>query len=101
MKHTKGPWKVAPLESDPYENIRVVAENNRGVCELWQDDAPVPDYNATQHANARLIAAAPEMLEALIKVMSWVDNWSPEFTEEDEWAEDEIAARAAIAKATQ
>jgi transposase-like protein len=47
-----------------------------------------------------LIAAAPDLLEALNRVMSWIDNWSPEFTNDEEWPQDRDAARAAIAKAT-
>ena len=38
-----------------------------------------------------------DLLTALTKVMSWIDNWSPSFTEDAEWAEDEKAAREAIA----
>lgn len=42
-----------------------------------------------------------ELLAALKLVMSWVENWSPEFTQDDEWAIDASRISAAIAKATQ
>jgi hypothetical protein len=42
--------------------------------------------------------AAPDALDALKKVMSWIDNWSPEFTNDPEWPADRDAARAAIAQ---
>ena len=59
--YTPGPWKVIrPQGDDPYGDITVGAEN-RHVCRLWQDDAPVHDYNAAQRANARLIAASPDL----------------------------------------
>lgn len=51
------------------------------------------------HVDNPLVAAAPELLETLERVMSWIENWSPTFTYEDEWDADEEKARAAIAKA--
>lgn len=63
-QHTPGPWQTDEAAHDaPYQNIRVTA-NGRSVCTVWIDDAPVPDFNAGQEANARLIAAAPELLAA-------------------------------------
>lgn len=52
-------------------------------------------------ANVRLIAAAPDLLLALNQVMSWIDNWSPEFVNDEEWPADRDKVRAAIAKATE
>ena len=64
-QHTPGPWGTDLLEHDhPYQDI-VVRAGTRTICRVWIDDAPVHDYNAAQLANARLIAAAPELLEAL------------------------------------
>jgi hypothetical protein len=64
--HTPGPWRSEGPDEDPYGEIGVFADaGSRLVCELWQDDAPVPDFNAEQRANARLIAAAPDLLAAL------------------------------------
>jgi len=34
--------------------------------------------------------------EALGVVMSWIDNWSPDFTEDSEWPATDAIARAAI-----
>ncbi len=87
-KHTPGPWDV---ESDGTS----VAMANQ-VCVV----APSPDWadNDTTKANARLIAAAPELLEAL----SIVSRWLPAG---DIARPDQIAirdtVRAAIAKATE
>lgn len=44
----------------------------------------------------RLQASEARLRAALTQVMSWIDNWSPTFTEDDEWAADEQAARAAL-----
>ena len=92
-KHTPGPWATDQKEHDePHQNIRVQA-GKRGICLVWMDDAPVRDYNAEQRANARLIAAAPDLLEALKAMLT---NW-----EEDSAYGSDAAdkARAAIAKA--
>ena len=48
----------------------------------------------------RLIDAAPALLEALKKVMGWIDNWHPNFAYDDEWPADRDEANAAIAAAT-
>ena len=85
-KHTPGPWEdVGPNE-----------EGER--CIFGGDDSGVavtipvgnPDMNeARSIANARLIAAAPELLEAIKGVVRIADRNTVEFD----------AARAAIAKA--
>jgi len=37
---------------------------------------------------------------ALVRVMSWIDNWSPSFKEDDEWTADDQEAREAIDAST-
>lgn len=67
-KHTPGPWSTDEADHDaPYQDITICGGRHRRICSVWIDDAPVHDYNAEQKANARLIAAAPELLEALRK----------------------------------
>jgi hypothetical protein len=61
MSHTKGPWKV-----DKNFPSDVLAENRAVVI---QDDSINTDSEETE-ANAQLIAAAPEMLEALEALVS-------------------------------
>lgn len=41
-------------DDQPYLPINIKVGYDR-ICQLWQDDAPVHDFNAMQHANARLI----------------------------------------------
>lgn len=63
--HTPGPWETDEHEHDaPHQNIMVMHAKNRTVCTVWIDDAPCTDFNSEQEANARLISAAPELLEA-------------------------------------
>jgi hypothetical protein len=56
-KHTPGPWMIGNIQG-----VDMVIENHNGleVCTVWEDPK--------QH-DARLIAAAPDLLEALQYVM--------------------------------
>lgn len=63
-KYTKGPWKLTRVGND---YIVKSSETTRIVCSV--QDA-YSDAFETFQANARLIAAAPEMLEALNKIVS-------------------------------
>lgn len=58
-KHTPGPWTYQE-NSDAYTHI-VRGPTNSLICQLAQST------HVEIEANARLIAAAPELLEALIK----------------------------------
>lgn len=91
-KHTPGPWATDEDDHDaPYQNINIEAGKHHTICTVWIDDAPVRDFNAEQQANARLIAAAPELLEF---VKEWLGRQG---TDENYMV---AKARAAIAKAT-
>lgn len=60
--HTPGPWNCERLidqQGNPYAT-HYQAHIDIGVCMVW-----APPGNAEQEANARLIAAAPEMLDVL------------------------------------
>lgn len=56
-KHTKGEWKVSQSKTERLGNI-VVDSNTRNI-------AKVLSWDLEAKANAKLIAAAPELLEAL------------------------------------
>lgn len=71
-RHTPGIWA---LDSDPDERL-YVAQEYRGkpggrICEVFRN-CLVDDYK--QRANARLIAAAPDLLEALIAMNDYVSD---------------------------
>ena len=90
-KHTPGPWEWVKDKSD------------WGGTWIFSGDTPVLDYagcgshdTEISDANAHLISAAPDMLEALREVVSEYDN--PDNGRYLRWAVDD--ARAAIAKAT-
>jgi len=85
MKHTPGPWYIDPIKFHVNGNRRIMAEQCTPV-------AVVPEHLA---ADARLIAAAPDMLNALMDFVSY-------FGHDNDNGLDEMLtnARAAIAKAT-
>lgn len=72
MKHTPGPWKIWELQDRDYsvEIASVEAGCTVGAAYHINDD-PVTPCDETM-ANARLIAAAPELLEACKKVLEHI-----------------------------
>lgn len=108
-KHTPGPWVIippAPFEGDDECEAGgfvypggIEGDNGDPVC-MFGD----PSGSGTMFenaANARLIAAAPEMLDALTALIAEHDNTYDGEPMTGEKAVALDAARAAIAKAVQ
>lgn len=98
-KYTPGPWHADESgavwrrhPSDLYENGgQVVGDRPLArACAAW--DEPLQGYPL--EANAQLIAAAPELYEALERSLDWLASY-PGFGSEDAYNQ----ARAALAKA--
>jgi hypothetical protein len=94
-KHTPGPWSV--FRQDGYATyIHAINEGDEintfqvASCHCATNRKYFPTRNEAE-ANARLIAAAPDLLEVLQEVMD-----RPLLTEGADWW---VRARAAIAKA--
>jgi hypothetical protein len=86
-KHTPGPWTAT---ADPYSDVVVDASG--------REIAVVMDPNG--EANSRLMASAPDLLEALVLLLPFaIDGLDDRGcnVDEDEYI---LFARAAIAKAT-
>lgn len=75
IKHTPGPWEVTQIdclgnEIVEYGNVRPVNRHMFG----HETSLPIADFYLwdmpEQRANARLIAAAPELLEALEELLA-------------------------------
>lgn len=103
-KFTPGPW----FTSRPHGTIYIEARLRGTTLQEVASVGPTETANQ-QEANARLIAAAPELLEALSKMVDRITYYaelkSGEIPNIEDWAYtynsgDMIAARAAIAKAT-
>ena len=60
-KHTPGPWKIV----DAWNDYMVEGQNGEEI--IWQDGPH--DTPTINEANARLIAAAPDLLDALVMVL--------------------------------
>lgn len=99
-KHTPGPWRCS--KSEQFGDTRFYISQQEGATYTpnYSDVATLiaeticGEYGRIQEANARLIAAAPELLEAC-KMMLFNMNLAG-------WENDDaaISARAAIQKAT-
>lgn len=87
--HTPGPWKIDENEELPLAVIQD-NEDGEGVCEIGKPGSTAYSATPEQWANARLIAAAPELL-AVLRILVQ-QEWHPHLSTLD-------AARAAIAKA--
>ena len=106
VKHTLGPWMVSgvrvKLDRQPtHAIIRYDAEKKRdeNICNVWYDEKTGMGF-----ADARLISAAPDMLEVLRGIKKQVENaaldgcWWIDLP--DRGGIDVAAIDAAIAKAT-
>ncbi len=70
-KHTKGPWE---LSYDKGNNRDVIASSDKSpICSVRQSWVSREQY----HANAKLIAAAPDLLAALKSAVAYpiTGNW--------------------------
>jgi hypothetical protein len=95
-KFTPGPWHAVETGDGSKPRYWIVQDPATWVNRV----AAVPDYDHCDAvANARLIAAAPDLLAALEEVSQWIEGWSPNFTQDDEWPATNARIRAAIAKA--
>ena len=86
-KHTPGPWQYTPTNTEHVSHI-IRASDGFGVA------TATPQGRATAR-NARLIAAAPDMLEALKSLVS-ANNSTDGMAMRKAWDN----ARAVIARAT-
>ncbi len=67
MEHTKGEWEISPID-----NLKVIVkqqcirqgQSQITVCAIWYEERAYWGGQAEAEANAHLIAAAPDLLEA-------------------------------------
>lgn len=94
-QHTSGPWKA---EDNSWE-VSTVYSASGEVARCYIDSNVTEDtqdrLEPIKEANARLISAAPDLLEALQGMVAWADD-----LQRQDPAGDLLKARSAIAKAT-
>lgn len=103
MKHTPGPWKWTSISDGYFFKLL----NPEGICVI-DDGSACGEYAGidTDSPDARLIAAAPELLEALTALLDAnrrldVLPHADHFDGVAELARAENLARVAITKATE
>lgn len=103
-KHTRGDWQVMPEECDkPYIRIRGTVLGCRfkiaNVLTPVYDNVHAREAEETR-ANAKLIAAAPNLLDALNAVMTDINDAAANGATSPLHIETRHKARSAIAAAT-
>jgi len=101
--HTPGPWTIAGVSGNPHEGHVIESDSADGRTIAWTcnslDNNGEECISQEDIANARLIASAPELLQALENLVASIENvdFSSHAGVYDQipWAQ----AEAAIAKA--
>lgn len=98
-KHTPGPWH-AELPANGAIHISAVAAGSTDICDLYHVGHPVTAGASGEvltkdnaEANARLIAAAPDLLDVVVRLTNKIAAMKS-------GTRSEKMGRAAIAKAT-
>ena len=93
--HTPGPWFIERRTNDVGTTHHSITASEGGG---WANDRYMSVSGCIDEHDARLIAAAPDLLKALIMCCQSMSSVLPDFNPFDQAAYDK--ARAAIAKAT-
>lgn len=72
-KHTRGPWETDRNNVHTGQIATIHHCLNNDWVEVWSENWPIDE--AEQEANARLIAAAPDLLEALTKAVRETEHF--------------------------
>ena len=98
---TEGPWHVLEAETKGRSRrvFTVFATGDELKYIAYCDDGLYFYKPTDNRANANLIAAAPDLLEALELAMQWIKAWDVGFLFDDDWAVDEARITAAIHRA--
>ena len=82
-KFTKGDWKVDVFDSNLIQRASVISYNGEGSVQLLETDF-IGNFEE-QNANAKLIAAAPDMFNALKDLYDDKEVWSDLFESQQEF----------------
>lgn len=77
-KHTPGPWAFHSWTASGKQFGIETADHRHGIASIRPNDTASSLLSMEQHeANARLIAAAPDLLAACQAVMEFLSNGTP------------------------
>jgi hypothetical protein len=79
VPHTPGPWTIEHRQAELIEIHAATGE----IADVWSEDSESP-VTMEDWANAHLIAAAPELLDALTKICAQAESWHKETGHEDQ-----------------
>ena len=71
-RYTPGPWEM--VDYDDFQEAPVVGVKIRDILGGYHAVAAIHDQGEQTEANAYLIAAAPNLLEALEQAREWIDG---------------------------
>lgn len=77
MKHTPGPWIVIPSPDPEVTNISIQSYSTPSLWVASVHGSHVDTPDDQMNANAKLIAAAPDMLDALqsiVGIEAWIED---------------------------
>lgn len=98
--HTPGPWATVEVGDKPFVCLAVMDSDRQSLFTLVEEDG-VEFAAVMEDADARLIAAAPDLLDELINLTARFKAAVMQAGTDEEFAELAVTcARAAIAKAT-
>ncbi len=80
MKHTKGEWIVRELDDTFIEVSNPVKGERNGICEILANGCNKRGEEG--RANAKLIAAAPDLLLAAMNLLQW-KGYTPKHCKEN------------------
>ncbi len=102
-KHTPGPWHVCTNKAGyPYQIRASFADEDKpgGLVDITRWASLSMPSSAEGQANARLIAAAPDMLAALKQIAGALDDWASIPPPRDNTGEERaLVVAAALARA--
>lgn len=101
-KHTPGPWVAYDWG---YSHWGVQADRRKGSQNIGRKIAAIDnragqDAGPEEEANARLIAASPDLLDAVLQLVATLDNVANEHPDELWLGSEYELAKRAILKAT-
>ena len=79
-----GPWHVSAGLA-PDSNGRLIVESYHGLPVCATSLRGVQGRHKCMAANAALIAAAPEMFDALSAALEWAENYAVAYSEMETW----------------